>query len=338
MDLETIEGYVEYGKKILDENPQMDEANTKATLVRKLLDLLGWTIGTDANLEYPVQMATRTHKVDYALLLEDTPMVFVEAKGCDSSLSEDDREQLRSYMKSQNVDWGLLTDGRTNEFYQRNIENAQVTVNRLGRAEIDELVQKSNLLSALSKQSIKSGKSEQIAQRIIEIERVKDELQENKDEIAEEVARTIAERVGDPISKQAENEAKTLVDNLIAELEDEADVKHGETIPSDDLWTEVEREIGIIKENDGIILQENDTATQQFRDFVDFLLTQGYISNSDLPIESGPKRYILHSEPYDKEGDEMLEPKPVGNGFYLETHESTDSIKRKILKLGEQYS
>lgn len=338
MDSEEVEEYVEYAGKILDSNPQMDEANTKAKLIRDLIELLGWDFATDVELEYPVPMATRTHKVDYALLLEDTPVAFVEAKGCDSSLSDDHREQLRSYMRNQNIDWGLLTNGRTNEVYQRHVENAKVTVHQLGSIQIDQLARRSHLLSALSKESIQTGEAEKIAEKITEIERAKDELRENKDEIAEEVARIIAERVGDSISKQAENEAKTLVDNLVAELEDETDVEDSEIMSSDSFWAEAERETGIAKQGGKIVLQEEKSATEQFQEFADFLFTQGHLSEDDLPIESGRKRYILNSEPYDKEGDEMFEPKLVGDGFYLETHESKESIKRKILSLGEYCS
>jgi hypothetical protein len=337
MDSEAIEEYVEYAREILDANSQMDEANTKATLVRKLLELLGWRVGTDVDLEYPVQMATRTHKVDYALLLEDTPMVFVEAKGCDSSLSDDHREQLRSYMKAQNVDWGLLTNGQTNEFYQRHVENAQVTVDRLGNASVGQLVQKSELLSALSKESIESGKSEQIAKRIVEIDRAKNELRENKDKISEEIARIIAERVGDSISKQAENEAKTLVDNLVAELEDEAEVEYGGT-QSDDFWAEVERKIGITKEDENLVFAENKSATRQFQLFVNLLFEQYSLSDEDLPVESGPKRHLINTKPIHKSGEQMREAKSVGYDFHLETHHSIKDMKVKMKSLSESFS
>lgn len=331
MDSEDIEEYVKYAKKILDENPQMDEANTKAKLLRDLLELLDWDFATDVELEYPVPMATRTHKVDYALLVEDTPVVFVEAKGCDSSLSDDHREQLRSYMRNQNIDWGLLTNGRTNEVYQRHVENSNVTVHRLGRAEIDELVQKSTLFSALSKQFIETGEAEKIAQRITEIEHAKDELQDNKEEIAEEVARTIAERVGDSISKQAENEAKTLVDNLIAELENETETP-------DDFWTAVEHETGIVKQHDEILLQEEKSGAEQLQDFIDFLLRHQYLGEHDIPVEMGRKRYLINTDPTDQEDDGMKRPKEVGEGFYVEVNQRTDKMKSNILNLGEQFS
>jgi len=338
METEAIEEYAAYATKILDANPQMDEANTKAKLVRDLLELLDWNFATDVELEYPVPMATRTHKVDYALLVEDTPVVFVEAKGSDSSLSDDHREQLRSYMRNQNIDWGLLTNGRTNEIYQRHVVNAKVKVERLGRARVAELSRKSNLLSALSKQSIESGEAEQIAQRITEIEQAKDELRENKEEIAEEVARTIAERVGDSISKQAENEAKTLVDNLVAELENEAEIERDTPKSTSDFWVEVEQTTGITQQNGDVIFRDDETATEQLRNFVGLLYDEGYFDESDLPVESGPTRYLLHTEPVHKGEKEMLQPNEIRNGIYVETHNNTEQKKRFIRKLEEKFA
>lgn len=332
MDSKDIEEYVKYASEILDANPQMDEANTKAKLIRDLLELLDWDFATDVELEYPVPMGNQTYKVDYALLLEDTPVVFVEAKGSDSALSDKHRKQLQSYLTNQNIDWGLLTNGQTHEIYQRHIEDGEVAVDKLGAVEIDELSQKSNLLSALSKQSIKTGEAEQIAQKIVERERAKKELRENKEEIAEEVARTVADRVGDSVSKQAENEAKTLVDNLVTELEEE----HVST--PNDFWTKVEAETGISKEGDEIVLQADKYGSEQLCDFVAFLYERDYLQEDDLPIELGQSRYLVNTRPVHASGKEMKRPKQANDDLYVETNTNTEQKKRDILELGRRFS
>lgn len=336
MDTDEIDDYVQYAKGILDEYPQMNEANTKARLIRDLLELLGWDFATDVQLEYSIPMASRTHKVDYALLLEDTPVAFVEAKGCDTSLNDSNRDQLRTYMKTQDIDWGLLTNGWTNEVFQRHVEDGKVTVDRLGVAEVSELTQKSNLLSALSKQSIESGEARKIARKINEIERTKRQLRENKEDIAESIARTVAEEVDDSISQQAENEAKTLVDNLIAELDGETEGEIPPPKPGGDFWKVVEQETGIVKRGDEIVLREDGSGAEQLRDFVTFLFDEGYMDEDDLPIEYGRKRYLINHEPRNKEGGEMKRPFEVRDGVYLEMNFSIQTIKQNIKKLGEQ--
>lgn len=338
METDAIEDYVQYAERILDEYPQMNEANTKARLIRDLLELLGWDFATDVQLEYSIPMASRTHKVDYALLLEDTPVAFVEAKGCDTSLNDANRDQLRTYMKTQDIDWGLLTNGWTNEVFQRRVEDGKVSVDRLGVAEVDELVQKSNLLSALSKHSIESGEARKIARKINEIERTKRELRENKEDIAESIARTVAEEVDDSISQQAENEAKTLVDNLIAELDGETGEEITPPRPVGDFWKEVEQKTGIAKQGDEIVLREDSSAADQFRDFVSFLFEEGYIGETSIPIEYGRKRYLLNHEPQNQEGGKMKRPFEVQDGVYLEVNFSVQNIKQNIKYLGEQVS
>ena len=338
MESDTIENYVQYAGQILDNHPQMDEANTKARLIRDLLELLGWDFATDIQLEYSIPMASRTHKVDYALLLEDAPVAFVEAKGCDTSLSDSDRDQLRTYMKTQDIDWGLLTNGKTNEIFQRQVEGGKVRVHRLGAAKVGELAQKSNLLSALSKQSIESGEAKNIARKINEIQRTKRRLRENKEDIAESIARTVTEAVGDSISQQSENEAKTLVDNLIAELDDEGEIDPVTTKQLADFWDTVERTTGIVKREDEVILREDISGAEQLRDFVTFLHENGYLDETDLPIKSGETRYLLNNEPLHQDGEEMVRPKQAGDSVYVETHNNTKNKKEFILRLGEQFS
>jgi hypothetical protein len=112
MDETEVKNYVEHAHSVIDDAPQMDEANTKAAVLRDFLSLLGWEIPTNTQLEYSVNVGTRSYKVDYALLLEGAPVAFFEAKGADTPLSSDHREQLATYMKNENVNWGILSNGK----------------------------------------------------------------------------------------------------------------------------------------------------------------------------------------------------------------------------------
>ena len=77
----------------------MDEENTKVKLVRPFLELLGWDLySTKVALEYKIPMASKNTHVDYALLAGDSPITFVEAKPVRSTITDDEVQQLRSYM------------------------------------------------------------------------------------------------------------------------------------------------------------------------------------------------------------------------------------------------
>ena len=66
MDDEAVRNYVEQSRSLLEASPQMDEENTKVKLIQPFVDLLGWNFcSTEVQLEYTVQMGTRSSKVDY---------------------------------------------------------------------------------------------------------------------------------------------------------------------------------------------------------------------------------------------------------------------------------
>ena len=114
MNTDKTAEYVERCQQLIESSPQMDEENTKVKLVQPFLELLGWDLySTEVALEYTVPMASGSTHVDYALLVGDSPVVFVEAKPVRSSLTDQNIQQLRSYMRQElDVDWGILTNGK----------------------------------------------------------------------------------------------------------------------------------------------------------------------------------------------------------------------------------
>ena len=77
------------------------------------------------------------------------------------------------------------------------------------------------------------------------------------------------------------------------------------------------------------------SAKGAFVEFVQFLVEEGYLTDSDVPIESGYKRYLLNTEPVDQEGDEMTSPESGGD-YFLETNYSRSDLKQRIAELGER--
>ncbi|WP_211194898.1 hypothetical protein [Halorhabdus amylolytica] len=96
MDRDEITEYVNRCQQLIESSPQMDEENTKVKLVQPFLELLGWDLySTEVALEYTIPMASGSTHVDYALLVGDSPVVFVEAKPVRSTLTDDEIQQLR---------------------------------------------------------------------------------------------------------------------------------------------------------------------------------------------------------------------------------------------------
>ncbi|MFC6616118.1 type I restriction enzyme HsdR N-terminal domain-containing protein [Halopenitus salinus] len=220
MDKEELVNYVDQSKSLLESSPQMDEQNTRRKLIEPLLELLGWDmLSSEVELEYSVQMGVGTKKVDYALELEDAPVVFVEAKGADTAISSGHRDQLTSYMRQTGVDWGMLTNGTTVELYKRKQDSQRPDEIHLGNIDLNDLPDRIGLLRAFSRDSIASGESETIAENVETTRRAADQLRENKAEISTRIAGVVTDEIGDAVSQTVQDGAKQFVDVLASSLE-----------------------------------------------------------------------------------------------------------------------
>lgn len=100
------------------EKSPVNEQNTKSTLIQPVLRALGWDVEdfNEVHLEY--RQKSRDKPVDYAMMLEQTPCLFVEAKPLGESL--DDRKwanQIMGYASVAGVQWVVLTDGNEYRIY-----------------------------------------------------------------------------------------------------------------------------------------------------------------------------------------------------------------------------
>ncbi|WP_160134441.1 type I restriction enzyme HsdR N-terminal domain-containing protein [Halococcus salsus] len=242
MNREAVRDYIQQSESIFEASPQMDEANTKAAVLRDFLDLLDWQIPTNTQLEYPVEAFGQTYKVDYALLLEGTPFAFVEAKGADTALTTKHAEQLKSYMTNKNVNYGILTNGKQYRLFQRRLDSDNVSVEMIGDVALQDLEKRFASLNAYTESAIESGQSKKILNRINELREAKTILQREKDEISTELTNLLTERTADTISSLAEPQFKQTIDKLVDEIESEinSDSTKTESRLQDDEETTIE--------------------------------------------------------------------------------------------------
>ncbi|QLH77653.1 type I restriction enzyme HsdR N-terminal domain-containing protein [Halosimplex rubrum] len=223
MDRQDVGEYVDRSQQLIEASPQMDEANTKAAVLRDFLDLLDWEIPINTQLEYSVKAFGQTYKVDYALILEGTPVAFLEAKGADTALTSDHEEQLSSYMMNKNVNYGILSNGKQYRFFQRHVDATNVNVQRVIDTHLEVLPEKVSVLKAYTRSAIESGESGKILGRINELREARRTLEAEKDDISEELATVLGGQVSDAIYSFAEAQSKELVDRLIEDIDSEID-------------------------------------------------------------------------------------------------------------------
>lgn len=222
MNQENLSEYVERSQELIKNSPQMDEQNTRRKVIEPFLELLGWDMLTEeVELEYPVPMGSGTKKVDYALMLEETPVVFVEAKGVDSTVTDSHGDQLRSYLRQTGVNWGLLTNGRQFEVLKRKTEGNRPEEISLGTFRLEELPENSRILQAISRESIDTGESEKISKQIETSRRAANKLRQNKERISSQITQIVTEEIGETVSQTIEDGAKQFVDVLAVTLEEQ---------------------------------------------------------------------------------------------------------------------
>ena len=222
MDQQEVTGYVERSQQIIETAPQMDEENTKVKLVQPFLELLGWDpVSTEVELEYTVKMASGSTHVDYALLIGDSPVVFVEAKPARSDLTTKEVQQLKSYMRQElDVDWGVLTNGKSFEVLTKNQYQSGGEEVSVVRFDLDDLSENPGVLELLTKESIRSGKSDEIAEQVARTNRAIRYLEENEDSVTQSVTEAVESEVGE-LTMDLEEQAREFVQNLVSVLRDQ---------------------------------------------------------------------------------------------------------------------
>jgi hypothetical protein len=222
MDRDEISEYVQRCQQLIESSPQMDEENTKVKLVQPFLELLGWDLySTEVSLEYRIPMASGNTHVDYALLVGDSPVVFVEAKPVRSTLTDSEVRQLRSYMRQElDVDWGILTNGKSFEVLTKNRHQNGGEEVSVVQFDLDDLAENPDVLQLLTKESIRSGKSDEIAEQVAQTNQAIRYLRENEDSVTRSVTEAVESETGE-LTIDLEEQSREFVQNLVSVLREQ---------------------------------------------------------------------------------------------------------------------
>ncbi|WP_255150396.1 type I restriction enzyme HsdR N-terminal domain-containing protein [Halorarius halobius] len=351
MNRDAVREYIEQSDAVLESSPQMDEANTKAAVLRDFLDLLDWQIPENTQLEYSVEAFGQTYKVDYALILDGTPVAFLEAKGADTALTADHDEQLSSYMMNKNVNYGVLTNGKQYRFFQRRVDASNVDVQKVGNVSLEDLPNRLAVLKAYEKDAIESGESGKILGRINELREARRTLEADKDDLAVELSNVLADEVSDSISSLAETQAKEMIDRLVADIESEIDADGkkskreiagslGET-PEKVEASDVDGEyvIEIQGDESTLVVLDGDNQSDVMANAVDYLIqNHDLISRVEpLPYVPGNKNALINNQPVHPDGErDMRTYRELTNGYYLFTSFNKRDKKRHIQRLADK--
>lgn len=83
---------------------------------------------------------------------------------------------------------------------------------------------------------------------------------------------------------------------------------------------QLERETGITVTEEGVDFPDGPSPTDVFSKFVRFVFDEGYLTRSDLPIQTprAQKNYVLHTEPTDSRGNRLPDTREPIEGVYFD--------------------
>lgn len=213
-----VEEYVERSVSILDASAQMNERDVEDKILRPLIDLLGWDLFLDVTSQYPVQAGTTTIHVDYALLDDNSALVFIETKASQRKLDDDSADQLVSYMRSAGIEWGLLTNGQYLQIVRVESHSNSQNDHILAEIPLSELNSNWEIMRILSKDALTSGESSQIADQFDTRKQGIRTLQNNRSKILRETTELLVDYAGEPLIREIETETAKFIDELINEI------------------------------------------------------------------------------------------------------------------------
>lgn len=180
------------------------EANTKKRIIEPLFEFLGWDfLSNEIRLEYPVKIGTSTIHVDYALMLEDKPVVLVEAKPFDYPLTNDYSSQIISYGKVEDVKWVVLTNGKKLKIFDTE-SGRNETECLIIEINLQKLPQGESELRLLSRESILTGEIEETSKRFAITKRAISNLKQKQEQLAEEFKKILSAIIGSGLDNRIE--------------------------------------------------------------------------------------------------------------------------------------
>lgn len=218
MDEEAVQGYVRRAQSIVDASPDMDEANTKASLIRPLVELLGWSVQpSEVLLDHTVEIGAGTGIVDYALLLDGEHAIYVIASGSETEITDDTVGQFREFLPELPVDRVVLTNGVT---YEVLVDRDGGEPARIG-FDIDDLADRPSLLQIVAKEAIENGTADEVLREVTgpEPADLLEDLQENKVSIARRVSDAVKAEVDSTRGLDLAARSGEFVERLIDTLE-----------------------------------------------------------------------------------------------------------------------
>ena len=186
--IDKLEKYVLKSSKIVEENPILTEADTRALLVEPLLRVLRWDVWNPLEVKREYSIPEVGEHVDIALQIMGNPRIFIEAKRWNRSkeLVDSMAKQIRKYAKLGDVNWCILTNGNEIRVYNASWKG-DMSKRLFFKLFLNDYLKNKSKLLLLSKESVEKGELDKAGVAYLNKKRVMEYFKTKKEKFVHDI-------------------------------------------------------------------------------------------------------------------------------------------------------
>ena len=305
-----------------------NETQTINDLVQPILMELGWRRSkSNASHFYAQYDKVAGGKVDLALIQNDKPIAFIEAKKINKKLRNDNVAQLYGYCKHKRIRIAVLTNGSEWQFYSPQLRTEKVyDRRRLFTINLEQETAESVANSLQFLHSKNTGKLvDYTKQRCLE--KIWDDMSIDKR------AKLFSESIIKSLPKSIKVTREDAYEFLRIRL---SDIDSHSTPPSKSQPAPKKTERAIVLSGKRIPIKKSNN--EVLIQTAEWLIGRGKLRRDNCPIPLGRgERYLVHTRNLHPNGNRFQRSKNLSNRLFLEVSFSTRDLIKHARRLLERY-
>jgi hypothetical protein len=210
-----LASFVEHATSVVAGEPSLSRRTTDLRITLPLLRTLGWNVhGSEVAGEYrvPDDATDEAVTVDYALLLDGEPAVFVVTAGLGAGVDREHGNRLERAMAAAGVDYGMVAGGDTFVLVAGGVEDPERV-----QCSVGDLRERQSALARFSRAATRRRRQRERGSARRD---AASELATNREAVASALGECLADGVTDPVRTELRATGAALVDGVVAALAD----------------------------------------------------------------------------------------------------------------------
>jgi hypothetical protein len=319
-------------------NKKIGEAGTKESFINPLISALGWDVADFDEVKLEYKHTRKDTPVDYALLIDMNPKLYIEAKQMGSNLN--DRKwsaQILTYATMAGVKWALLTDGNHYKLFNTMAE-ARLEEKLFYEWKMKDLTEDTvdnvlNFLALLTKDKFKDDEIEIAWKNHFEVNKVKKTLEKIIGDKEDSLLNLIRKKtklkkatIVNSLNKLKIKIEKFYPTHFPSPIKEKPEIKASEAFKKDDYTGKIPEGVRLFNERFEV-RSWRELLTTIAEELLK-LNPEGFNALSDSKLMKGETRTYLS-----RDRNVVYKPYQLSNGLFLTINLSSNAMVRLIKKM-----